>query len=53
MPTTINPKLVSWASDIEPDTIRQAEKTARLPIVEGHMALMRTPTWASAPPSAP
>ncbi len=40
MPTTINPKLVSWASDIEPDTVRQAEKTARLPIVEGHVALM-------------
>lgn len=40
MPTTINPKLISWASDIEPDTIRQAEKTARLPIVEGHVALM-------------
>src|SRR5687767_10364580 len=40
MPTTINPKLVSWASDIEPETIRQAEKTARLPVVEGHVALM-------------
>src|SRR5829696_8170307 len=40
MPTTINPKLVSWASDIEPDTVRQAEKAARLPIVEGHVALM-------------
>ena len=40
MPTHINPKLVSWASDIEPDTLRQAEKTARLPIVEGHVALM-------------
>jgi tRNA-splicing ligase RtcB len=40
MPTTINPKLVSWAGDIEPGTIRQAEKTARLPIVEGHVALM-------------
>src|SRR5215210_583327 len=40
MPTTINAKLVSWASDIEPDTIRQAKKTARLPIVEGHVALM-------------
>ncbi|MGI8806832.1 MAG: RtcB family protein, partial [Acidimicrobiales bacterium] len=37
MPTTINPKLVSWASDIELDTIRQAEKTARLPIVEGRI----------------
>ncbi len=40
MPVTINPKLVSWARDIEPGTIAQAEKTARLPIVEGHVALM-------------
>jgi RNA-splicing ligase RtcB len=40
MPTTINDKLISWASDMEPGTIRQAEKTARLPIVEGHVALM-------------
>ena len=31
MPTTINDKLISWASDIDPGTIRQAEKTARLP----------------------
>jgi RNA-splicing ligase RtcB len=40
MPTTINDKLISWASDVDPGTIRQAEKTARLPIVEGHVALM-------------
>jgi RNA-splicing ligase RtcB len=40
MPTTINDKLVSWATDIDPGTVRQAEKTARLPIVEGHVALM-------------
>lgn len=40
MPTTINPKLLSWASDIDPETVRQAEKTARLPIVAGHVALM-------------
>jgi tRNA-splicing ligase RtcB (3'-phosphate/5'-hydroxy nucleic acid ligase) len=40
MPETINPKLLSWASDVDPETIRQAEKTARLPIVEGHVALM-------------
>lgn len=38
--TTINDKLVSWASDIDPGTILQAEKTARLPIIEGHVALM-------------
>src|SRR5438105_4419003 len=40
MPTTINDKLISWASDVEQGTIRQAEKTARLPIVDGHVALM-------------
>src|SRR5687767_16000285 len=40
MPTHVNDKLISWASDIEDGTIRQAEKTARLPIVTGHVALM-------------
>lgn len=40
MPTNINDQLISWASDIDPETIRQADKTARLPIVEGHVALM-------------
>jgi tRNA-splicing ligase RtcB len=40
MPNQINDKLISWASDIDPETIRQAEKAARLPIVEGHVALM-------------
>src|ERR1700761_794697 len=40
MPTQINDKLISWASDIDPGTIRQAEKTARLPVIEGHLALM-------------
>lgn len=40
MPNHINDKLVSWASDVDPETIRQAEKTARLPIVDGHVALM-------------
>ena len=40
MPTNVNDNLISWASDIDPGTIRQAEKTARLPVVEGHVALM-------------
>jgi tRNA-splicing ligase RtcB len=40
MPTNINDKLISWASDIDPGTLRQAEKAARLPIVAGHVALM-------------
>ena len=40
MPNVINDKLISWASDIDQGTLRQAEKTARLPIVQGHVALM-------------
>ena len=40
MPTNINEKLISWASEIDEQTIKQAQKTARLPIVEGHVALM-------------
>src|SRR5438876_689393 len=40
MPTNINDKLISWASEIDEETIRQAQKTARLPIIEGHVALM-------------
>ena len=40
MPTHVNDKLISWASDIDPGTLRQAEKAARLPIVAGHVALM-------------
>src|SRR3954463_13232409 len=33
-------KLLSWASDIEPATVEQAARTARLPFVAGHVALM-------------
>lgn len=40
MPNVITDKLISWASDIENDTITQAAKTSRLPIIEGHVALM-------------
>jgi len=40
MPTPINDNLISWGSELDTETIRQAERTARLPIVEGHVALM-------------
>jgi tRNA-splicing ligase RtcB len=40
MPTNINDKLISWASDVDDATLRQAQKTARLAIVAGHVALM-------------
>src|SRR4051794_14061275 len=41
MPATqVAPKLISWGSDVEPDTLRQAEKASRLDFVPGHVALM-------------
>ena len=36
----VGPKLLSWASDLDEQTLAQARRTARLPIVEGHVALM-------------
>ena len=38
--TQVGRKLLSWASDLEPDTVAQAARTAKLPFVEGHVALM-------------
>jgi RNA-splicing ligase RtcB len=40
VPTTITDKLKSWASELDPQTLQQAERTSRLPFVEGHVALM-------------
>ena len=34
------PKVLSWASDVEENTLDQAEKSAQLSFVEGHIALM-------------
>ena len=39
-PTQVAPKLLSWASDLDPAAAAQAERTARLPFVDGHVALM-------------
>ncbi len=65
--TKVRPGLLSWASDIEAATLEQAAKTARLPFVVGHVALMpdahvgfgstfgpssRPPALSSHPPSA-
>jgi tRNA-splicing ligase RtcB len=40
VPRQVAPNLISWASDIEQDTIDQAARAARLPFVRGHVALM-------------
>lgn len=39
-PKEIAPKLLSWASELDDQTLAQARRTARLSIVEGHVALM-------------
>jgi RNA-splicing ligase RtcB len=40
MPEEIAPNVLSWASELDELTRAQAEKTARLPILAGHLALM-------------
>jgi tRNA-splicing ligase RtcB len=39
-PQRLAPKLLSWASELDDQTRAQAERTSRLPIIEGHVALM-------------
>src|SRR6266498_4022495 len=39
-PVLVEKNLLSWASDIEPGTVAQAARTARLPFLAGHVALM-------------
>ncbi|GLW08275.1 RNA-splicing ligase RtcB [Microtetraspora sp. NBRC 13810] len=40
MPNQPAPNLLSWASEIDEGAIQQAARTARLPFVAGHVALM-------------
>lgn len=40
MPEEIAPNVLSWASELDELTRAQAEKTGRLPILAGHLALM-------------
>lgn len=38
--TRINPRLINFASEIDDDTLQQAEQTASMPFVHPHVALM-------------
>jgi tRNA-splicing ligase RtcB (3'-phosphate/5'-hydroxy nucleic acid ligase) len=40
MPQWLADRLLSWASELDPETRAQAERLARLPVVTGHVALM-------------
>jgi len=39
-PTKIAPRLLSWATDLDDKTIEQARRSAELPFIAGHVALM-------------
>jgi len=45
MPTQINNKLLSWATDLEESALEQAVRGSKLPFVEGHIALMPDAHW--------
>jgi tRNA-splicing ligase RtcB len=40
MRTHVNERLVNWASVLDPNTLAQAERTASLPFIHPHVALM-------------
>ena len=40
MATQVSDKLISWASEVDRQTLAQAERCARLPVVSGPVALM-------------
>ncbi len=40
MPYMVNDKLLSWGTDVEGGTLAQAARTATMPFIEGHVALM-------------
>ncbi|MFH2072211.1 MAG: RtcB family protein [Actinomycetota bacterium] len=45
MTQKINSKLISWASDIDPKALEQAEVSSTLPFIFGHIALMPDAHW--------
>jgi tRNA-splicing ligase RtcB len=45
MPERLGPKLLSWAPELEELARAQAERTAALPVVAGHVALMPDAHW--------
>ncbi|MDQ6852429.1 MAG: RtcB family protein, partial [Actinomycetota bacterium] len=38
-PEEVAPNLLSWASELDEQTLAQARRTARLPVIDGHVAL--------------
>ena len=40
MPQRVSDKLINWASDIDPKALEQAARSATMPFVFGHVALM-------------
>lgn len=45
MPTKVEPNILSWAVEPEDKALEQAARTARLPFLAGHLALMPDAHW--------
>lgn len=45
MSPTRNDNVLSWASDLDDKAMEQAQRSARLPFVDGHLALMPDAHW--------
>jgi tRNA-splicing ligase RtcB len=50
VPSMARPGVLSWASRVEESALDQAERTARLPVVAGHVALMPDAHTGFGPP---
>lgn len=44
-PVQINNRLLSWAPDLDENAKEQAERSSRLPFIDGHVALMPDAHW--------
>lgn len=44
-PIKTDGNVLNWASDLDPKALEQAERTAALPFVDGHLALMPDAHW--------
>jgi tRNA-splicing ligase RtcB len=45
MPAIVRPKVLSWATDVEDNTLDQAARSAAMPFVPEHVALMPDAHW--------
>jgi tRNA-splicing ligase RtcB (3'-phosphate/5'-hydroxy nucleic acid ligase) len=52
MPEHLNPKLISWASILDPQTEQQAHTASKMPFIHPHLALGKGATVSNGSPTA-